>query len=191
MFSGNISEGEHFLFAVEGSGRVAWIADENRFRAGSHEFLEFFDRGNFESAFDVCVDGFEGDSALKAERVVVRVERFDDDELVALVAGYLERKVDRLASGHGDDDLGDRDLDADATVIFLRQSFAELRQTCGIGVGNVVESVFAHGLKGAFGGFDVRRADVEVIDFDAVVLGRVGERHKLPDRGSRHPACFF
>ena len=191
MLSGYFSEREHILFRVQCSGRVAGVADEDGFCAWCHEFLELFDRRDLEAAFDVGVDRFENDPAFKTERVVVRVERFDHDELVAFVAGYLKREVDRLASGHCDDDLGDGDLDADASVVFLCQSLAQFRQARRIGVGNVVESVFAHRLKGAFGGFDVRCADIEVIDFDAVVLGRVGERHKLSDSGSRHQARFF
>ena len=190
MFPGDISEREHILFAVEGSGRVSRVADEDRFRAWGHEFLELFDRRDFEAALYVGVDGFENDAVLETERVVVRVERLDHNEFVTLVTGYLKRKVDRLASGHSDDDLRDRDFYADATVIFLRQPLAQFRQPGRVGVGNVVECVASHRLKGAFRGFDVRSADIEVIDFDAVVLGRVREWDKFPDSGGRHLAGF-
>ena len=76
------------------------------------------------------MDGLHRDAVHEGECVVVGIERFEDNDLVALVAGNLEREIHAFASGYGDDEFPDINVNADFSVVFFDKPAAEFNQTC-------------------------------------------------------------
>ena len=130
VLAGDFSEGEHVLLAVQGSGRIARVADEDGLGPRRDELLELGHVRHLETFPDIGMDGLHRDAVHEGECVVVGIERFEDNDLVALVAGNLEREIHAFASGYGDDEFPDINVNADFPVVFFDKPAAEFNQTC-------------------------------------------------------------
>ena len=129
---GNLAERKHVFLSVERTCRISGIADEDGLGARSDKFLELRHFRDFESVADVCRHSLQRDAVHESERVVVRVERFQHNDFVTLVASNLKRQVHALASRHCDDELRNFNVDSDFLVVLFYKSFAQLYQTCRI-----------------------------------------------------------
>ena len=187
------SDGYHLAAAEEFARGVAGIAEQHGAGPPVHELLEFRYVRNSETVMYVGGYGPEGYAVQVREGLVVRVVGFDHDYLVSLVGDYLHRVGEGLASRYLDQQLADLDVYAYFPVVFLHQPFAELHQSGRIGVGEVMQfpARVRHGIECAVRRLYVRSADIQVIDFHAFRLRRVGERNKLSDCRCRHQTGFF
>ncbi|OQC34863.1 MAG: hypothetical protein BWX64_02707 [Acidobacteria bacterium ADurb.Bin051] len=171
---------------VDGAGRVVRVAEDHGPGARGPRPLELGDRRQVEAVLAAGGDGHQPHPRHRREGGVVRVERLDDQDLVAVVAGGEHREEDRLAAAGGGDDLVALERQPDLLVVALQDTQA-LRGSGRGGVGNdlgdVDEARPHRGRRGQVG-----LADVEVVDVDAALARVVGERHQLADRGGGQEA---
>ena len=183
-----VSQLEHFLAGEELARRIARVADEHGLGPVADQFLELLYRRHLEAVAYVGVHGLEHYAVELREGVVIGVIRLYDYDFVACVRRNLHRHGEGLAAGHVYDDLGEVQFYAYLAVVFLYHSLAELGETEGVGIGEMVylPALAGHCLKGALRGLDVRSSHVEMIDLDAICLRSVCEGNELPDCGSGH-----
>ena len=176
VFLHDLGQFQDFLFRVEVAGGVVGVADHDSLGLRGDDLVELFDGRQGEAVFDGGHDGLHGDAAGDGEAVVVGVERFGDDDLVARVEAAVESEQDGLGAAGGHDDLIGGEVDVDGLVV-LDQLLAAGKDTCGVAVGDDLLVELLHGLAGAFGSLDIGLTDVEVVHVYASFLGFIRERH--------------
>ena len=192
MPDAEVADGQHLLPGEQLARRVAGIAQQHRLGLRGDQRLESGDVGHLESVPDLGMDRLERDPVQEREGLVIRIEGFDDDDFVAWIGRDLHRPGKSLAACHLDQQFADLDVDADLAVVLLHQPLPEFHQACGIGIGEVMHpgALVQHRTEGAVRRLDIRCADIQVIDFDAGRLGRIGEGHEFADGRSGHRAGF-
>ena len=123
------SDGLEFFPAVQSSARVARIGYQDSLRGRGYHLLHLLDGRKGESFPDVGMDSLERNPVKVGKGVVVGIKRFEHENLVPLVAGYLHcyRKV--LASRHLDQYVLEFYVNADFFVILVDEPLPEFQKT--------------------------------------------------------------
>jgi hypothetical protein len=171
---------------VDGAGRVVGVADDHEACPPSECELERLLRGHPESTATAARDRDDVQAGHGRERAVVRVERLDDENVVALVRAGDEGEKNRFAATGRRQDLVGCEVETQAARVVMLQRFQVLRGSAGWGVcenlGLDLPQARAHARRG----LDVGLADVEVIHVRAARFCRVGERREPANRRGRH-----
>ena len=185
-----LSDIEHQLQLVrreDGAGRVAGVRDHDGAGVLVYAGLDALAHGVAVVLLGAGRQRVDGSAGEGDGGVVVRVERFGNDDLVAVVKQRRHGHLQRFAAAGGDKDVLFIQLYADIVVII-----ADRVDKCGnAGGGSVREYRLAelpHGLKVGVGGLYIRLADVEMIYLYAALHGFVGVTIKL---SHRRKTAFF
>ena len=179
--------GQHLQLGggVDGARRVAGVGDPDGASARRDELLDDGGGGQVEPLLGLRGDGHELRQGGLGERVVVRVEGFGDQQLVAGVADGHDGEPQRLAAAVGDVDVVALVGDVPGLVVGA-DGVAEVVVALRGRVGDGLHLEVPDGLEVLVGGLDVRLADVEVEDLFPLGLGLVGEGNEPADGRSLH-----
>ena len=110
---------DHFqLFArVDGARRIVRIADDDRARARRDRAFEDVARREMKPVASACGDRHDVESGHRREREVVRVERLDDEDVVAFIRARHECEEDRFAAAGRRENLIDVDIESETFLV--------------------------------------------------------------------------
>ena len=176
MLLGDVGHETELFLGEDGAGRVAGVREEDGAGVLVDARLDALTDGELVVLLRCCGDRADGRAGQRDERAVVRVERFGDDDLVALVENAAERDLQRLAAAGGDEHLLVGDGRVDLAVI-VDDRVDHLGHAVGRGVGQDRLTEVLHSLKVSLRGGNVGLADVQVVEFLAffgslVCIGR-------------------
>ena len=181
MFFGNRAQLADLLFSVEIACGVVGVAHHNGFGLRGDEFLKLLDGRQSKTVVNGGNDGLYHHTASYGEAVVVGIERFGDDNLVARIHTAVESEQQTLAATRGDENFIGRKFDAHAVVIF-NQLLAVTQVTSGVGISDNRHISVLDSLTSTLGCLDIRLADIQVINVNSARLGCIGERHQFTNR---------
>ena len=118
--------------------------------------------------------------------LIVRVEGFGDEHLVARIANCHQRMSDSLAGAVGDQDIPTLELHPVPPVV-ADYRVDQRRITVGRAVRKHIPGVGAHGLEEAGRRFDIGLTDVQMINRSPVAFRLLGIGDEPPYRGCLHP----
>ncbi len=133
VFLYDITQLQDIFLCIQGPGRIARAVYQDGFRSRCDVFFHLGHGRQGKAAFNGCGNGHEFHTCHEGKSVVIGVERFKDDHLVAGVAAYLECYLQRFRSSDSDDDLFVGKVDAD-TLVILGQSPAVSFNACRVRV---------------------------------------------------------
>ena len=180
-----VAQRGHLVPAVEVARGVSRIADQDALGARGDQLFEVGDGRQGEAGVDRAAHGHHLHPRGHREAVVVGIERFGHDQLIALVEAGHHAEEQRLRAAGGHHHLLGGEVDAMASVV-VGQSLSVAREPGRVAVLHHAEVVVADGLQGHVGGGDVRLADVQVQHLDATCLGGLGIGHQFADRRFGH-----
>jgi len=163
MLFRHIQDHFHLRTGQNGAGRVAGIRDKNRAGVFVDDGLDFFAVGVEIALLRLRRNGGDRRAGGGDEGVVVGIERFGDDDLVAVVEDALRGDLQRFAAACRDEHLARIERDPDVLVVAADGVDQHgLAGRLGIGKHGLVE--IAHGLKKGFRRLNIRLADIQMID---------------------------
>ena len=187
MLLGDVGHETELFLGEDGAGRVAGVREEDGAGVLVDARLDALTDGELVVLLRRCGDRADGRAGQRDERAVVRVERFGDDDLVALVENAAERDLQRLAAAGGDEHLLVGDGRVDLAVV-VDDRVDHLGHAIGRGVGQDRLAEVLHGLEVGLGGGNIGLADVQVVELLAFFGSLIGIGRKL---AHGREAAFF
>ena len=175
----------HLLHAVEVTGGVVGVADEDSFGLGGYRLLELVGLGKGEAVLDPRNDALYRQSRHLGEAKVIGVTGVDHDDFITGIEARKHGEKEGFRTSGSHKNLIGVDVDSDPCVVF-----AELHLEALQSLGRAVLQGFAvyllEGVKGLLRCGKIGLADIEMVHFHAFGLGRIGVRDQFAYGRSGH-----
>ena len=175
--------GQHLQLVarVDRAGRIVRIADDDDSRTRRERIFPDVARRKMKSVAAAARDRDDVQSSHRGEGAIVRVERLEDEHVVAFIRAGNERKEDGLAAAGRRQNLARLDRNADAFRVVLPQRIEKRRRAGGRRVFENFVLNLLEPVEHARGRLDVRLPDVEVVDLRPARFRQLGQRCELSD----------
>ena len=187
MLLRNVQHKLQFLRSEDGAGGVAGVGDKKGTGMLIDAGLDAGTVGVEVALFDRGRDRMNLRSGQRDRGVVVGVEGLGDDDLVPVVQDRGKGHLQSFTAAGGGQNIPAFQLHTDALVIITHRINID-RQTARRRIGNDLFVKVLQSLVEGGGRFDVRLADVQMVDFDTAFLGLLGIGVELAHGGE--PAAF-
>ena len=161
---GHVEQHFHLRLRETRAGGVAGIGDHDGLRLRRDAGLDARTVGVEIALLRLRVQGVDDASGGRDERVVIRVERLGDNDLVAVVQQTVCRDLQCFAAAGGDEDVGLVQLHADIAVISLDR-FDQFRDAGRGCVGQNRRAEIVDCVVQCVRRVDIGLADIQMIDF--------------------------
>ena len=164
VLHGHVQQHFHLLCRQTCAGGVAGVRNHDGLRLRRDAGLDARTVGVEIALLRLRVQGVDDAAGGRDERVVIRVERLGDDDLVAVVQQAVCRDLQRFAAAGGDENVGLVKPDADGFIV-LPDGFDQLRDA---GRGRVGQNRRAEAVDRVVQ--RVRRVDIGLADIQMIDL---------------------
>ena len=189
MFFCDFSDQPHLIHGKYGSRRISRVdaADcsglfcNQRFNLLSLRIVIAF--------FGLGCDRNDFAAGRSSESMIIRIERFWNQHLVSLVEDRKESHVQSLGTACSYDHVLSADIHAVCFEV-IRYSVLKIRDTAGLSVSDNLVLVVSDGFHEASWSFDIRLADVQMINLFTGIFSLLSDRVEFPNRRKLHRFDF-
>ena len=166
MLHGYVQKHLHLFLRQTGASGIAGIRDHNGLRLWRDAGLNACAVGIEIAFLRLCVQRMDDAACGRDERVIVRIERLGDNDLVAVVQQTVCRNLQCFAAAGRNEDVGLVQSNADVFIV-LPDSFDQFRDAGRGCVGQNRRAEIVDRVIQRIRRVDIRLADIQMIDFFA------------------------
>ena len=181
MLFGDVAHQLHLFSGQNGAGGVAGVGEHDGAGVLVDQRLDLLAGCEFVAFLRGAGDGPDGTAGEVHKGVVVGVEGFRNDDLIAVVQDAGQSHHQSLAARGGDLNLALLQRNADLLIVVLNRIDHHGKS----GGGSICQNGIVDGTDGfhhLFRSLDIRLTDVQMVDLDPLCLCLIGQRSELTDR---------